>query len=112
MCALVQVCDAVHSGAHRKLFCVEPRTRPAARKDKREKTGNRKIAIRDFSKLPDRRKSKLSRVNLELIAVQQAAAFFVTIGGKAECSIFRCSPTRSTNMHSQKESVPSQQRPQ
>src|SRR5271169_5616951 len=141
MCTQVQVCDAVHSGAHRKLFCVEPQTRPAAReagwalhmrnprfppgcpynsrfarhrmcqfmvppqipmayryldsvyatgpldiaapartgplvrapdlmgimmvrdprlnpnKDKRKKTGNRRIAILNFSKVPDRRKS-------------------------------------------------------
>jgi hypothetical protein len=92
MCARVQVCDAVHSGAHRKLFCVEPRTRLAARKDKRKKTGNRRIAILNFSKVTDRRKSKLSRANLELIALQQTAVFFVTIGDKAAKLLLHLSP--------------------
>jgi hypothetical protein len=100
MCALVQVCDAVHPGAHRKLFCVEPCTHRAARKDIRKKIGNRKIAIRNFSKVPDRRKLKLSRANLELIALQQAAVFFVTIGDKAARLVLHLSPLPT---HSHKE---------
>ena len=76
MCTLVQVCVAVHAGAHKELFCIDPLMHPATRKTNSKRIRKREIAKSRFGIFEnrDRRKAKMLRANLEPIALQQAAS--------------------------------------
>jgi hypothetical protein len=89
MCAPVQVCDAMHGDAHENFFVTLLRS-DAARDGERRKT-NSAIAKWESSKSPNRQRSKLLQANLQPIALQRGALFFVTHRDKATMLV-RASP--------------------
>jgi hypothetical protein len=91
LCRSATPCTPARTG---NFFEVDPPRRLQSRKDSiNKKLDNQKFTIRKIFNSRNRQRSKLLRARLETFALQRAALFAVTIGGKAECSIFRCSPT-------------------
>jgi hypothetical protein len=103
MCALMQVCDTVHTVAHRKLFgLIRGRTQKSG--DTISKTRKPQNCDSElFQKFRDRQRSKLLRANPEPFALQRAAVFFVTHRRPScqarACFTFSCFPMQS-HMHS------------
>ena len=74
----------------RDLFCIDPLTHPATEKTKQQKLEIAKSQNRDlrFLKIANRQSSKLLRANLEPIALQRAAPFFIEWATRVQSSRF------------------------
>jgi hypothetical protein len=105
MCALVQVCDAVHAGAHQELFCIDPLTHSATRKTNSKKMETAKPQKLRFGIFEDSQSSKLKIVASRILNRLRFDALLCSRsqsaqGCQAGASPFAASRCTATQMHS------------
>ena len=100
MCALVQVCDAVHAGAHQELFCIDPLTHSATRKTNSKKMETAKPQKLRFGIFEDSQSSKLKIVASRILNRLRFDALLCSRSQSATRLPSRCFTFRRFPMHS------------